>query len=203
VTHPSAGALPQTRSQGMAAEEGCPLSRGWEKRIAAKTAAAGDRVVYIYCTACTSTWRRLPAMTCMRLSDQADAWDIHHPSRIINTMCTYPFGTVASFLKDSSRKAIGSHLGIRAHAVGMPIWLCIGSLLTVLRTQETQGDCFAAMHILSAVSAACVAQARRGLSWAASWRCCGRPPWGGTPSARAPAWPSASAAMAVRMLSAT
>lgn len=27
-----------------AEEEGCPLSRGWEKRIAAKAAAAGDGI---------------------------------------------------------------------------------------------------------------------------------------------------------------
>lgn len=30
--------------RSMAAEEGCPLSRGWEKRIAAKTAAAGTHL---------------------------------------------------------------------------------------------------------------------------------------------------------------
>jgi hypothetical protein len=116
-------------------------------------------------------------------------------------MCTYPFGAGAPSSKElKHEQPLDCASTPACTPLAMPTRPCDGSALTDVRNDWSQADCFADMHMTSSVYAACVAQAPRGVSWAASWRCCGRPPWGGTPSAQAPAWPSASAAMAVSTL---
>ena len=99
----------------MAAQEGCPLSRGWEKRIAAKTAAAGDRAaMHLAWHASTHgailicIWRFL-----------ADRWDSHHLLHRQSGLRIASLCLRNSFI-DVKQSAIEPYLYLRLHAVGMP-----------------------------------------------------------------------------------